>query len=146
VALSRVSPIPLCADEAAQSPQSIVEWHRAGAIAGAALKTIKLGGLAPVMRAAVVGDFLGLSLNLASKTGELSIGAAALVHLGYALPNVDWGINITNQSLATDFVRRPIRQKDGGIECPAGPGLGIEVDEGVIAKCRLSGFDRKGVK
>lgn len=115
-------------------------------MAGVALKTIKLGGLASVIRAAVVSDSLGLSLNLASKTGGSSIGAAALVHLGYALPNVDWGINITNQSLVVDFAKRPIRQKDGGFECPAGPGLGIKVDEDVIANYRLPGCDRKSRK
>jgi len=139
VALARMSPIPLCADESARSLDNIMEWQRSGAIAGVALKTIKLGGIVPTMRAAIVSDTLGLSLNLASKTGESSIGAATLVHLGYAIPNLDWGININNHYLVTDLARQPIRQKNGGVECPTAAGLGIEVDEQAIAKFRVSG-------
>jgi muconate cycloisomerase len=138
VALARLSPIPLCADESARSLESILEWQRAGAISGVTLKTIKLGGIVPLMRAAVVCDALGLSLNLASKTGESSIGAAALVHVGYALPNLDWGININNHSLEADLVKNPLRQKHGSVECPAAPGLGVEVDESAIARFRVN--------
>lgn len=136
LALARMSPIPLCADESAHSLESIMEWQRAGAIAGVNLKTIKMGGIAGVMRAATVSDTLGLAIDLASKTGESGIGAAALAHLGYAVPNLDWGININNQYLATDLVKQPLRQKNGSVECPAGPGLGIEVDEAALRRFR----------
>ncbi len=137
LALARMSPIPLCADESAHSLESIMNWRSAGAIAGVTLKTIKLGGMASTARAAIVCDALGMSLNLASKTGESSIGAAALVHLSYAIPNIDWGINITNQYLSTDLVRQPIGQKGGSVECPTAPGLGIDVDERAIARFKV---------
>ena len=114
-----------------------MNWRSAGAIAGVTLKTIKLGGIASTARAAIVCDALGMSLNLASKTGESSIGAAALVHLSYAIPNIDWGINITNQYLSTDLVRQPIGQKCGSVECPTAPGLGIDVDERAIARFKV---------
>ena len=134
-----MSPIPLCANESASNLDRIMDWHRAGAIAGATLKTIKLGGIAPTARAAIVCDTLGLSINLASKTGESSIGAATLLHLGYAIPNLDWGINITNQYLSADLVRKPIGQKGGSVECPTAPGLGIEVGERAIARFKITG-------
>jgi muconate cycloisomerase len=137
LALARVSAIPLCADESAHNVESIMDWHRAGAIAGVNLKTIKLGGLVPTLHAAIVSHTLGLSVNLASKTGESSIGVAALVHLGYAVPNLDWGININNHYLGTDLVKRPLHQEKGSVECPAGPGLGVEVDEDAIRRFRL---------
>jgi len=137
LALARMSPIPLCADESAHSLENIMDWQRAGAIAGVNLKTIKLGGIAATMRAAIVSDALGLSLDLASKTGESSIGAAALVHLGYTIPNLDWGININNHYLATDLVKQPLQQKNGSVECLTGPGLGIEVDEIALRKFRV---------
>jgi muconate cycloisomerase len=137
LALARMSPIPLCADESLHSIENIMDWQRAGAIAGVNLKTIKLGGIVATMRAAIVSDTLGLAVDLASKTGESSIGAAALVHLGYAIPNLDWGININNHYLATDLVKRPLQQKNGSVECPAGPGLGIEVDETALRKYRV---------
>jgi L-alanine-DL-glutamate epimerase-like enolase superfamily enzyme len=137
LALARMSPIPLCADESAHSLENIMEWHRAGAIAGVNLKTIKLGGITETMRTAVVSDTLGLAIDLASKTGESSIGSAALVHLGYAVPNLDWGININNHYLATDLVKQPLHQKNGSVECLTGPGLGVEVDEAALRKFRV---------
>ena len=78
LALARMSPIPLCADESAHSLEAIMEWQRAGAIAGVNLKTIKLGGIVTLMRAAAVSDTLGLAIDVACKTGESGIGAAAL--------------------------------------------------------------------
>ncbi|MDP2707323.1 MAG: enolase C-terminal domain-like protein, partial [Burkholderiales bacterium] len=63
--------------------------------------------------------------------------AAALVHLGYAVPNLDWGININNHYLATDLVKRPVHQDKGSVECPTGPGLGVEVDEAALRKFRV---------
>lgn len=134
--LARVSPIPLCADESAHSIEAIIDMQRQGAIAGVNIKTIKMGGIGGAMRTAVVSDALGLAVNLASKTGESSIGAAALVHLGYTIPNLDWGININNHYLATDLVKQPLRQKDGSVKCPTGPGLGVEVDEAALRRFR----------
>jgi len=136
-ALSRASPIPLCADESLHSVESILECHRLGAIAGVNLKTIKLGGIAETCRAAAVSDALGLAVDLASKTGESSIAAAALTHIGYAIPNLDWGININNHYLATDLVRVPLKQQGGSVACPGGPGLGVEVNESAIQKFRV---------
>lgn len=142
LALARTSPIPLCADESAHSIEAISALHAMGAIAGANLKTIKFGGMVGIMRAAIVADALGLSVDLASKTGESSLGAAALLHLGYAIPNIDWGININNHYLETDLVTQPLQQKDGGFACPEGPGLGVEVRESVIRKFTLKPYKK----
>ena len=137
LALARMSPIPLCADESAHSIEAISALHAMGAIAGANLKTIKFGGMVGLLRAAIVADALGLSVDLASKTGESSLGAAALLHLGYAIPNIDWGININNHYLGTDLVTQPLQQKNGGFACPEGPGLGVEVRENIVRKFAL---------
>ena len=142
LALARISPIPLCADESAHSIEALTALHAMGAIAGANLKTIKFGGMVGIMRAAIVADALGLSVDLASKTGESSLGAAALLHLGYAIPNIDWGININNHYLEEDLVTKPLQQKDGGFACPVGPGLGVEVRENVIRKFALKALKK----
>jgi muconate cycloisomerase len=137
LALARVSPIALCADESAHSVESIMDWQRAGAIAGVNLKTIKLGGMVPTLRAATVSHTLGLAINLASKTGESSIAVAALTHLGYTVPNLDWGININNHYITADLVTQPLRQSGGSVDCPEGPGLGVEVDEDAVRRFRV---------
>jgi muconate cycloisomerase len=136
LALARVSPVPLCADESAHSLEHIMEWQRAGAIAGVNLKTIKLGGTAATLRAAVVSDAIGLAIVLASKIAESSIGTAGLVHLGYCIPNLDWGINPTSHYLAEDLVREALKPVSGSSPRPTNPGLGIDVDEDAVARFR----------
>jgi muconate cycloisomerase len=136
LALARISPVPLCADESAHSLESIMEWHRAGAIGGVNLKTIKLGGTAAALRAAIVADSLGLAIDLASKIAESSIGTAGLVHLGYCVPNLDWGISPTSHYLADDLVREPLHPARGDCPRPRGPGLGVDVDERAVERYR----------
>jgi muconate cycloisomerase len=138
VALARASAVPLCADESAHSVAHILAWHRAGAIGGANLKCIKFSGIAGVMRAALVCDALGLKVNLASKTGESSIGTAALVHLGYCVPNLEWGITPSTPSLAADLVHEPLLPSRGSMARPRGPGLGVRVDEAAVEKFRVA--------
>jgi muconate cycloisomerase len=136
LALARISPVPLCADESAHSLESIMEWQRAGAIGGVNLKTIKLGGTAAALRAAIVADSLGLAIDLASKIAESSIGTAGLVHLGYCVPNLDWGISPTSHYLADDLVREPLHPARGDCPRPRGPGLGVDVDERAVERYR----------
>lgn len=134
--LARLSPIPLCADESAHSIEAILDWQRAGAVAGVNLKTIKLGGYASTLHAAIVCDTLGLAIDLAGKVAETSVASAALVHLGYAIPNLDWGINPTCHYLGVDVVKHPLAPKRGSVERPTGPGLGVEVIESEVARWR----------
>lgn len=136
LALARMSPVPLCADESAHSIENIIDWQRAGAIGGVNLKTIKLGGISATMRAAVVSDTLGLAIDLAGKIAESSIGTAGIVHLGYTIPNLDWGLNPTSHYLADDVVKNPLAPKDGSSPRPTGPGLGVDVDERAVARFR----------
>ena len=136
--LARVSPIPLCADESAHSLENIIDWQRAGAIGGVNLKLIKLGGVAATMRAAIVSDTLGLAIDLAGKIAESSIASAALIHLGYTIPNLDWGLNPTSHYLAEDIVRAPLAPSKGSSPRPTGPGLGVEVDERAVRRFRAN--------
>ncbi|MCA3071066.1 MAG: hypothetical protein ING90_13430 [Rhodocyclaceae bacterium] len=129
---------PTCADESVHDIDHIIAWQRAGAISGVNLKTIKLGGIAGLMRAAIVSGQLGLKINLACKAGESSIGTAALVHLGYTVPNLDWGITPSSQYLAKDIVRAPLRPVDGSIPVPMGDGLGVDVDETAVEHFRIA--------
>jgi muconate cycloisomerase len=127
--LARLSPIPLNGDESIGSVANILSLHRMGAIQGANIKTIKMGGVAPAVHAMHVCGALGLNINLAGKVAESSIAAAALLHLGGLAPNLTWGINITQHYLAADLTENPITIERGKVRCPTGPGLGVEVSE-----------------
>jgi muconate cycloisomerase len=134
--LAVASKTPIGMDESIHSLADIEAVKRAGA-KGVSLKLIKLGGLREAYAAGKLCKKLGLKINVAAKIAESSIGTAAAVHLACAVPNVDWGVSLTNLYLAEDIVRQPIAIASGKVALPDGPGLGVEVDEAAIARFRV---------
>ena len=134
-ALTRAK-VPIGIDEGIHSLADIEANAQAGA-GGISLKLIKLGGITQALAAGRLCKRLGLRINVAAKIAESSIGTAAAVHLACAVPNVDWGVSLTNFYLAEDVVRRPLALGDGTVALPDGPGLGVEVDEAAVARFRV---------
>ena len=126
--------IPLAFDEGLHGIDDLMRHHDMKAARGCSLKTIKLGGLNGVVRAAELCEKLDMKVNLACKVAESGIAAAAMMHLAAAVPAVAWGVSLSNQYLADDIVRAPVKVIDGHAEVPAGVGLGIEVDEARVHK------------
>jgi muconate cycloisomerase len=129
--------VPIGADEAIHGLPDVEAHARCGG-GGVSLKLIKLGGLGPAIEAGRLCERLGLSVNIAAKIAESSIGAAAAVHLACAVPRTDWGVSLTHFYLAEDVVARPLQLGDGVVRLPTGPGLGVEVDEAAVERFRLS--------
>jgi muconate cycloisomerase len=136
--LARTSPVPIGADEGIHALHDI-EAHAERGAGGVSLKLIKLGGFSAALAAARLCDRLGLHINVAAKVAESSIASAAAIHLACTLPRIAWGVSLTHIYLAEDLVRRPPQQSGGSMALPAGPGLGVEVDEARIARFRVSG-------
>ena len=126
--------IPIGFDEGLHGMEDLMQHHQRKAARGCSLKTIKLGGLKGVMRAAEFCRQFGMKVNLACKVAESGIAAASLMHLAAAVPEVAWGVSISNQYLADDIVLATVDVVDGHAEVPAGTGLGIEVDEAKVRK------------
>ena len=135
--LTRISAIPIGADEGIHSLADIEAHERCGA-GGVSLKLIKLGGMSAAVEAAQLCQRLGLSVNIAAKIAESSIASAAAIHLACAAPAVNWGVSLTHFYLAEDIARNPLAIGDGAVALPAGPGLGIEVDEAQVERFKLS--------
>jgi len=132
--VARASRVKIGCDEGLHSLDDLKRHHESGAAAGFSLKTIKLGGMRPVMDAGLLCEKLGLKVNLASKMAETGINTAALLHLAAALPAVDWGVGFSSQYLVEDILKTPLSFADGHVSVPAGPGLGIEVDEAKVRR------------
>jgi muconate cycloisomerase len=124
--------IPIGFDEGLHGMEDLMQHHQRHAARGCSLKTIKLGGLKGVLHAAELCQQLGMKVNLACKVAESGIAAASLMHLAAAVPEVAWGVSISNQYLADDIVRATVKVVDGHAEVPAGIGLGVEVDEAKV--------------
>ena len=136
-ALARATKTPIGMDESIQSLADVAAVKRVGA-KGVSLKLIKLGGFRDAIAAGKLCKKLGLKINVAAKIAETSLGTAAAVHLACAVPNVAWGVSLTNLYLAEDIVRRPIALRDGAVALPDGPGLGVEVDEAAVERFRVN--------
>ncbi len=124
-ACAAASSVPLGADEGLHSIADITRHHEHGAASGGSLKTIKLGGLQPVLQAAHLMRELGLHINLAGKVAETSIASAAIAHLALVVPQLDWDTSITNQYLADDVVSDPLQIAFGRVRPSDAPGLGV---------------------
>jgi muconate cycloisomerase len=135
-ALARSTAVPIGADEGIHAPGDI-EAHGLAGAGGVSLKLIKLGGFAAALTAGALCRRLGLAVNVATKMAESSLGAAATVHLACAVDNIDWGVSLTHFYLAEDVVRVPLPMNNGLVALPAKPGVGVEVDEAVVARLRV---------
>ena len=131
--LVRATSLPLGADEGIHSLADIEAHAQAGA-GGLSLKLIKLGGPAATLRAAALAEHRGLSINLAAKVAESSLGSAATLHLATMVPSAAWGVSLTHVYLAEDIGRPRLTLADGKVKPPPGPGLGVEVDEAAVRR------------
>jgi muconate cycloisomerase len=133
-AVARATRVPIATDEGVHTLADIERQYALEAAQGASLKTIKLGGLGQVMAAGRLMHALGMHVNLAGKIADSSIASAAIVHLGAALPQLDWDISITCQYLAQDIVTEPLEVARGHVRVPDRPGLGVTVDESKLSR------------
>ena len=65
---------------------------------------------------------------------ETSVGTAACAHLFAAMPELRLGCELFGPlRLAGDVVTEPLRVRDGMLQVPDGPGLGVTLDEDRLA-------------
>jgi muconate cycloisomerase len=141
--VAAASRVPIGADEGIHSLDDIERHHARNAGAGVSLKAIKLGGLGALLDACRLCDRLGMKVNISCKTGESSVASAAALHLAAVVPDLAWGLTLTNSGLAEDVAVEPLRIARGHVEVPGGPGLGVEVDERRVRRSQQEFATRK---
>jgi glucarate dehydratase len=85
------------------------------------------GGPTPLLQLAKVCETFNLGLSLHSDR-ELGISTAAIVHLAAAQPMVSHAIDSHLPEQAGEIVTKPFVFRDGCLDVPDGPGLGVELD------------------
>jgi muconate cycloisomerase len=125
--------IPIYADESVTCAADLGDLAELG-IAGVSMKLIKMGGITGFMDAARRAASLGMVVNLAGKEAGSSVTAAAYLHMGTALPTSTGAVSLSNHKLVEDLVTNPVGLSGGELRAPDGAGLGIEVDETVVAR------------
>jgi muconate cycloisomerase len=121
--------IPIMADECVFSAHDMLAVAQAGAAGVVSLKLVKHGGLLGLHRVAAVAEAAGIGLYGGCLL-ESSIGAAAHLHAFAGLPELGWGCeHFGPQILTDDLVTEPLHFADFHIHIPAGPGIGITLDQ-----------------
>ncbi len=141
-AVAAASDIAIGADEGIHALDDIAQHHERKAARGVSLKAIKLGGLRAVVEAGRLCDRLGMSVNVACKTGEFEHRLRGRPPYCVRHSRVAWGVTLTNGGLAVDVTPQPIRIDKGQAGVLDRPGLGIEVDEDFVRRHRFDAAAR----
>lgn len=139
VRLSSRFHIPLLADESVGDASDAFRLAAAGFAGAYALKIAKAGGPARALEVATVASAAGVGLYGGTLL-EGTIGTAAALHAWSTLDKLHWGSEMFGPLLMKDdIVVNPLSFHDNGVDLPAGPGLGVELDEDKLAKYCRSG-------
>jgi len=136
-ALRAVSSVPIALDESAYTLSDVGNIVRAGAADVVLLDPHQAGGLWPTIKAAGICESVGIPVTLHSGA-ELALSQAAYVHLAASIPNMSLAIDTERAYLAGDIAREPPPLVDGRLVPSDRPGLGVDVDEELIAHFRVS--------
>jgi muconate cycloisomerase len=123
------STVPLMADECVFSAHDMLDVARAAAADVVSLKLVKHGGLLATRDVAAVAGAAGIGLYGGCLL-ESSIGAAAHLQVFAGLRELAWGCeHFGPQILVEDLAEEPLRFADFCVHLPAGPGLGVMLDQ-----------------
>jgi muconate cycloisomerase len=135
--------VPVMADEALFTVQDAHALAAARAVDAFCIKLYKVGGITPAKKIAAVAEAANIQLNCGGLAVQSQLEAAAGAHFYASTPasrmmgaaEFVLGLNATTRDpicADSDFVMR-----EGYVEVPHGPGLGITIDEAALKKHTL---------
>ena len=100
------------------------------------LDTTFWGGIRACVKAAGVCETFQLGVAVHS-SGELGIQLATMLHLGAVIPNLSFAADAHYHHLTDDIIEGgKLQYKNGAIEVPSAPGLGVKLDRDKVAEYR----------
>ncbi|MDP8243626.1 MAG: enolase C-terminal domain-like protein [Candidatus Hinthialibacter antarcticus] len=131
--MRRQSALPIILDEGVIAPRDLIEWIRLDLLDGVAMKPARCGGLRSARRQVEILEDAGL-LFLGSGLTDPDVSLSATLAL-YAAFGLRFPAALNGpQFLAHSVLKTPLIQTDGAMPVPAGPGLGVDVDETKITE------------
>lgn len=126
-------PMTIALDEASVGIPFVIDLIRQNAVEGIAIKIGKMGGIHYARQMCDLARNAGLAL-IGSGLMDAPIGFAAAVHL-YAAYGINTPVDLNGpQFIAEDYLARPFPIERQRALVPDGPGLGIAIDEGEVAR------------
>jgi muconate cycloisomerase len=140
VDVRRNVPVPVMADESCYTLQDAMALARAGAADILSVYVGKGGGIGPARKMAAVAEAAGLTCTVGSNL-ELGVACAAMTHLATASIGIgaeEFPCDILGTlAYEHDLLAETIEFRDGAVRVPSGPGLGVELDEAMLARYRV---------
>lgn len=133
--ITKTVDIPIEADESAFSLFDVMRIIKKGAADVINAKVAKAGGFYGVKKWAAVAESAGLATVVGTEWGVGSQIAAKL-HLGGSTKNIHPVIEFTEIMIHETLLSEPLELKDGYLDVPTGPGLGLELDPEKIEQFR----------
>lgn len=132
-ALKRQGALPITMDEGLVSPIEVEEFIRLGMIDGVTIKPSRAGGLASARRQIEIALDAGLFFLGSGLTDpDIALAASLGLYSSYGLSKPA-ALN-GPQFLTADILVEPLRISGDVAHVPAGPGLGVEVDEAKLQR------------
>ncbi|RZQ59699.1 mandelate racemase/muconate lactonizing enzyme family protein [Amycolatopsis suaedae] len=130
--LCRDCPVPVALDESLRHPSDLATFTRLEAVDIAIAKVQRNAGLTLSRRLCSLAEDNGVRL-MGSGLTDSDVGLAASVHL-FAAYGIDIPVDLNGRQFVDSVYAtgETVRIRDGVAEVPAGPGLGVEVDEAVV--------------
>jgi o-succinylbenzoate synthase len=123
---------PIAADESVGGPQQAAQVIAASAADVLVIKPMMAGGLRRARAIIVQAQLAGLQA-LVTTTIDAGVGVAAALHLAATLPTpLACGL-ATGPLLVGDLLVQPIVVRNGALDVPDQPGLGVCIDERQVA-------------
>ncbi|MFQ5829814.1 MAG: mandelate racemase/muconate lactonizing enzyme family protein [Candidatus Methylomirabilia bacterium] len=144
--IRRESPIPIMADESVRDARSVIEIIRLEAADLIKVKVMKQGGMLRTLQLASIAEAAGLGVILGHGFG-LWTSTLAEVHVAAAnLSILDGCEAVGPLKMAGEVVKHPPDMGHGSIAVPDAPGLGVEPEEGLLARYGWDGSmtERRG--
>ncbi len=128
-------PVPVLGDESCFTPEDVCRELAAETVGIVSVKVARTG-FYKSRKIINLCEQAGIPCLIGSQ-GDSSIGAAAALHLAAAYRNIVPPAEVSYHLRMTDEVlKKPLGVKDGAIQIPDGPGLGIEIDEAVFQRVK----------
>jgi len=126
--------IPTATNQVVVNFEQLVQSIRQDIVDVILLDTTFWGGLRQAYKAGTVLETFQFSAAVHS-SGELGIQLASMLHLGAALPNLNFAADAHYHHLSDDIIEGGLMEyKNGAIAVPKGPGLGVEVNRDKLAE------------
>ncbi|NLO36969.1 MAG: galactonate dehydratase [Clostridiaceae bacterium] len=138
--IARSTPVPLASGE-----RLFTRWGFRELLDSQAVKIIQpdlchVGGIFEARKLAAMAEIYYMSVAPHNPLGPISL--AACLQLDACIPNFlaqEYPGMADGRDLGQGILRRPFTVANGSIDIPAGPGLGIEVDEQALAALAYDG-------